>query len=291
MSQLKVALLQMIGDSDVQANTEKATQYCREAKQQNADIILFPELWNIGYTAPPQDAAGFAQWQVAATDSRGSYLQHFIKLAKTMEVAIVATYLEGADNKLFNAATLIDRFGTIQCTYRKVHTVDALWEAVLTPGEQYFVSDLDTAQGKVKIGIMTCYDREFPEVARILMLKGAEIILVPNACEIEENRIAQFRTRAFENMVGVAMANYASPQQNGHSIAFDGMRVKGSYHDPLLVEAEGKEGVYIATFDLTVLREYREREIWGNAYRKVKTYHQLLNEEVEQPFTRKDARR
>jgi len=61
---------------------------------------------------------------------------------------------------------------------------------------------------------MICYDREFPESARILMLKGAEIILTPNCCELEQSRLGQFRTRAFENMVGVAMANYAAPQDN-----------------------------------------------------------------------------
>ena len=63
---------------------------------------------------------------------------------------------------------------------------------------------------------MICFDREFPESARILMLKGAEIILTPNACEMEDNRICQFKTRAYENMVGVVLANYAAPQQNGH---------------------------------------------------------------------------
>lgn len=55
------------------------------------------------------------------------------------------------------------------------------------------------------------------------MLGGAEIILTPNACEMEENRLCQFKTRAFDNMVGVALTNYAAPQNNGHSCAFDGI--------------------------------------------------------------------
>ena len=66
---------------------------------------------------------------------------------------------------------------------------------------------------------MICYDREFPESARILMLVGAELILVPNACNLEQNRLGQFKARAFENMVGLAMANYAAPRCNGHSMA------------------------------------------------------------------------
>ena len=72
---------------------------------------------------------------------------------------------------------------------------------------------------------MICYDREFPESARILMLKGAEIILVPNACPMEINRLSQLRGRAYENMVGIATVNYplGKPDCNGHSSAFDGV--------------------------------------------------------------------
>ena len=95
----------------------------------------------------------------------------------------------------------------------------------------------------MKIGAMICYDREFPESARILMLKGAEIILVPNACPMEINRISQLRGRAYENMVGIATVNYPSgkPDCNGHSTAFDGIAYKpgelGS-RDTLIIEAD-----------------------------------------------------
>ena len=111
---------------------------------------------------------------------------------------------------------------------------------------------------------MICFDREFPESARILMLKGAELILTPNACELEANRIGQFRARAFENMLGVAMANYAIPQENGHSAAFDGIAFKetGS-RDTCLVQADGHEGIYLAEFDLDMLRAYRAQRSLG----------------------------
>src|SRR4029453_18990729 len=114
----------------------------------------------------------------------------------------------------------------------------------LTPGDEFYVCTLDTAAGDVQVGAMICYDREFPESARVLMLKGAEIVLVPNACDLEINRLTQFRSRAYENMVGMAMANYAAPQDNGHSIAFDGMAYTlmpdgsdGQSRDMLLIEA------------------------------------------------------
>ncbi|EKD23637.1 MAG: hypothetical protein ACD_81C00209G0001 [uncultured bacterium] len=288
---LNVALLQMTGGRDVTANIAKAERFCREAKKQGADIALFPELWNIGYGVAPEDEDDLIQWKNFATSTDEDYVLSFKKLAIELKMAIVVTYLERDGERLYNTATLIDRFGNSLFSYRKVHTVDDRWEVIFTPGDDYYVASLDTASGMVRVGVMICYDREFPEVARILMLKGAEIILVPNACELEENRIAQFRTRAFENMVGVAMTNYASPRQNGHSIAFDGMRVKGTKHDPLLVEAGEEEGICIAKFDLDALRKYRECEIWGNAYRKPKTYGPLLDESINSPFIRTNDRR
>lgn len=72
---------------------------------------------------------------------------------------------------------------------------------------------------------MICYDREFPESARLLMLKDAELILVPNACPMEINRLSQLRARAYENMTAVATCNYPAtvPDCNGGSSVFDGV--------------------------------------------------------------------
>ncbi len=141
---------------------------------------------------------------------------------------------------------------------------------------------------------MICFDREFPESARILMLKGAELILTPNSCTLDDGRVGQFRARAFENMVGVAMTNYAAPQCNGRSVAFDAVSFEepeGEARDTLIVEAGEGEGVYMAEFDIDKIRAYRERESWGNAFRKPRSYGLLTSRGVEPPFIRKSARR
>ena len=145
----------------------------------------------------------------------------------------------------------------------------------------------------VKIGAMICFDREFPESARVLMLKGAELILTPNACELEINRLSQFRARAYENMVGLTMTNYAAPDANGHSEAFDGMAFdeNGQSQDMLILEAGEEEGVYLAEFDLERIRAYRAREVWGNAFRKPGCYSILAADGVEPPVVRTKARR
>jgi len=120
------------------------------------------------------------------------------------------------------------------------------------------------------------------------MLKGAELILTPNSCTMEVNRIGQFRARAYENMVGAALANYASPQENGHSVAFDpfAFDTQGNPRDTLVIEAGENEGVYLASFDIDLLRAYREREVWGNAFRKPHRYSLLTSLDVEKPFIR-----
>src|SRR5437879_2343220 len=238
MGSLRVALLQMKAcGSDQDANFRKGEAFCRRAQAMGADIALFPEMWNIGYTpyagcphgyralgaeSPDQQEAR-AGWQAQAVGRDDPFVLRFRRLAKELRVAVALTYLERWPAAPRDTVSLIDRNGEIVLTYAKVHTCDFSLEAACTPGEDFHVSPLDTAQGFVSVGAMICYDREFPESARILMLKGAEIILTPNACPLEENRIGQFRARAFENLVGVAMANYAAPQENGHSVAFDGM--------------------------------------------------------------------
>jgi len=184
--------------------------------------------------------------------------------------------------------SLIDRHGEMVLTYAKVHTCDFdPVEATCTPGDDFPVCTLETAQGPVKVGAMICYDREFPESARMLMLGGAELILVPNVCEMERNLMSQVRTRAIENMVAIALTNYATPDANGHSIAFDPIAfTEHGSRDSLVVEAGEQEGVYLASFDLEAIREYRARESWGNAFRKPHRYGLLVEQRVEDPFVR-----
>jgi N-carbamoylputrescine amidase len=293
---IKVALLQMTGcGHDKSASLAKGDAFCRRARAMGADIALFPEMWSVGMTFfDPKREGDHERWQALAISRDDSFIIHFQNLARKLNMAIALTYLEMWNRAPRNSASLIDRHGEIVLTYAKVHTCEFDHEAALTPGNEFPVSTLDTEQGKVKIGFMICYDREFPESARILMLEGAELILTPNACTLDEHRLSQFKSRAFENMVGVAMTNYAAPQNNGHSVAFDvaAYRVPdGEARDTLIIEAGENEDVYLAAFDIDSIRAYRERETWGNAYRRPRLYRRLTDEEVEPPFVRRDATR
>lgn len=288
---LRVALLQMTAfGSDQQANLAKGETFCRRASAMGADIALFPEMWNIGYTSyDPAKLGARERWQAQAVGRDDPYVVHFQTLAKELQMAIALTYLERWEPAPRNTVSLIDRSGEIVLTYAKVHTCDFdVLESACTPGDDFHVCTLDTAQGEVRVGAMICYDREFPESARILMLKGAELILTPNACEIEEHRRGQFKARAYENMLAVAMTNYASPQHNGHSVAFDGVAFdeKENSTNTLIVEAGEGEGIFLAQFDMDRIRAYRKREIWGNAFRRPHRYQLLASLAVEEPFHR-----
>ena len=294
MSLIKIALLQMTAcGTDQDANLTKGETFCRQASEMGADIALFPEMWNIGYTFYDSDQPGAREeWEAQAVSQDENFVVHFRELAGELRMAIALTYLERWPGAPRNSVSIIDRHGEIVMTYAKMHTCDFDKEAALTPGDDFYVCTLDTDAGDVKIGAMICFDREFPESARILMLKGAELILTPNACTLKHHRIGQFRARAFENMVGVAMTNYAAPQANGHSVAFDAVAFdkNGDSVESLIIEAGASEGVYLAEFDLDEIRAYREREVWGNGFRKPHCYGLLTSLEVKEPFVRAKAR-
>ena len=277
MSKLKIALLQLTPTGTIKGNLKKGITACKEAKSQGADIALFPEMFSIGYDIydPPAE-----EWTARAIPADDDFVQSFGRLSAELDMAIGITFLEKHDPKPLNTLVLFDRYGKQAMKYSKVHTCDFSAEAALSSGDGFKVCDLDTAVGSVKVGAMICFDREFPESARILMLKGAEIVLAPNACPMEINRLSALRTRAYENMIAVATCNYPDtvPDCNGHSTIFDGIawfRNEPGVRDMCILEADGNEGIFTADIDLAMLRDYRDNEVMGDNYRKPWAYSDL----------------
>jgi len=290
---LKIALLQ-ISACKMRADTlEKAEVYCRLASEKGADIAVFPEMFSCGYDIydrPPE------VWTLDAIDAENDFVHHFSCLARELGMAICITYLEKTEGSPRNSLVVFDRMGRRVLDYAKVHTCDFGAEYHLSPGDGFNTAELDTACGPVRIGAMICYDREFPESARLLMLDGAELILVPNACPMEINRLSQLRGRAYENMVAIATCNYPSsvPDCNGHSSVFDGVaylpELSGS-RDTCILEAGEEEGIYMAELDLDMLRTYRASEVHGNAYRRPEKYGRICSDDIREPFIRSDRRK
>lgn len=286
MSSLKIALLQIAPEADLADNLIKGEKYCRMAAECGADIALFPEMFSCGYDIADTP---FEKWNVLHEGN--SFCGKFKNLAKELGMAIGITCLAAGKNGPENTLFLYDWKGNLALRYSKVHTCDFAAERHLARGNDFPVCTLSTAAGDIKVGAMICYDREFPESARILMLRGAELILVPNACPMEINRLAQLRARAFENMTAIATCNYPAgvPDCNGHSTVFSGMAWADG--DMCLLDAGEQEGAYFAVLNINKLRSYREEETTGNTYRRPALYGELCNKEVMPPFVRKDARR
>ncbi|MBP3857503.1 MAG: carbon-nitrogen hydrolase family protein [Ruminiclostridium sp.] len=275
---LKIAFLQLLPGKTLQEQYDIGKTACEKAKEMGADIALFPEMWSDGYYLPQDET----ELNSLAISKENDFIDGFRELAQKLEIAIGITFLEKHDPKPLNSFILFDRKGEKILHYSKVHTCAFDLEKVLSPGEDFYTAELDTAKGRVKVGAMICFDREFPESARILMLKGAELILAPNACPMEINRLAALRTRAYENMVAVATCNYPEgmPDCNGHSTLFDGvpwLPDEPGVRDMCVFEAPGDEGVYVAELDLDMLRQHREEDVLGDKYRQPEKYWSLMN--------------
>jgi len=276
---LKIAFLQLKPLKTIEENIEKGIKACRMAKEKGADIALFPEMWSSGYTFLHND-----EWLEKNSVSIDSdYIKRFSDTAKELDMAIAITLLEKHKMKPRNTVCLIDRHGKLVYSYSKVHICDFGEdddEGVLDAGNEFFVGELDTKDGIIKVGSMICYDREFPESARVLMLKGAELILVPNACPMEINRLSQLRGRAYENMLAIATCNYPATHRgcNGHSTLFDGviydLETKCP-RDMLVRKTSDEEGIFIAELDVDMLRRYRKNEMGGLKNRRPELYREI----------------
>lgn len=286
MTVFRIALLQSAASGgDLEASRREGLRLCAEAADLGADLCLFPEMWSIGYSIIDP---GFVAWDELALTLDDPYVQDFRDLARSRGVGIGLTFLERSPAGYRNTLAVIGKNGEIVLVYAKVHIVLDTLEARCVPGDGFQVADFDLGDGEsVRLGAMICYDREFPESARVLALQGAEIIVTPNACELERHRLEQFRTRAFENMVGMAMTNYPRQRQggswpasgpdnmNGRSTAISPVAFdldNGTSADTVIVEAGSDEGIYLAEFDLEELREYRSRGTWGDKRRRPDAY-------------------
>ena len=293
--QFKIAIVQEKRDPyDCKINTQKGLNIVRKAKKYGADIVLFPECWITGYEFPKVDKSlpieeivqlpEYKEWSKLALKDNSKYVKSFCDIAMKLNIGIVITGYTKGKNRPRNTAFVIDKKGNIIMKYSKVHTCDFASEKMLESGDNFYVCEFDG----IKIGIMICYDREYPESARVLMLKGAEIILVPNDCGTMPARVQTLSTRAYENMTGVVMANV--PGENvGCSCAFSPIvwDKDGNPIDNTIVLADDmNEDIYIAEYDIAELRNYRSREMMGNTFRKIKAYSKLLNDNIQEPFIR-----
>lgn len=199
MNNLDVFIAQLtprLGDKKLNYQIIKETMM--EAKKNNSQLVVFPELFLSGYSI------GNKVNELAETVD-GPYLTKIRDLCKEMNLHVVISFPEdGQDGNYYIASSFIDNNGEVLGTYRKMHLFD-IEKKFFTPGEEFKV--VETKFGKV--GLMICFDVEFPEMARALKLKGADLLIIVNANmhPYKNHHHIYARSRAMENEITVIICN------------------------------------------------------------------------------------
>ena len=196
---MRVALGQIPVSSAPSVNLERVAAAVTSAAAQGARLAVFPEGTQMSFAASLRDAAEPVQ---------GPFCNGLADIARRSQVAIVAGVFEPApDGRVFNTAVGFDGRGRLAAAYRKIHLFDALGHREsddVAPGGEPLLAEL----AGLRIGFLTCYDVRFPELARTLAARGADLLVIPAAWAAglfkEEHWVTLVRARAIENTVWVA---------------------------------------------------------------------------------------
>ena len=175
---IKVAATQMSCDWEIKNNIKKSINLIEKAAEKGANIILLQELFQTPYFCIQYDEEIF---KLAQTFENNSLINEMSEVAKKHKVVLPISFFEKDNNAYFNSIAVIDADGKVLGKYRKSHIPDGagyLEKYYFNPGDTGF-KVWKTAFGKIGIGI--CWDQWFPEAARIMALKGAEVLFYPTA--------------------------------------------------------------------------------------------------------------
>jgi predicted amidohydrolase len=238
---MRIAILQ--GPVEAGEKSRQLTYLADAARRVAADgakLLVAPEMFLTGYNIGRAAARELAE----AVDGPSS--REAARIARETGVALAYGYPElGADGKVYNAAQLIGPDGARLLNYRKTHLFGDLDRSMFAPGPGEF--PVATLHG-VKIGLLICYDVEFPEPVRLLALAGADLVAVPTA-QMEPYEVVQRRLvpmRAFENQVFLAYANHCGREGE---IVYYGESVISAPDGTELVRAGREEAVLVADLD------------------------------------------
>lgn len=210
---LKVALAQidtLLGDKD--CNLMHIEEKCLEAAIYNSDIICFPEMATTGYSP---DVLGCELWTLSEK-RRDETDRLMSKLATDLNISIICGFVERGDflGDIYNSTGVwIPGQESWHGVYRKIHLIDSEKNWFL-PGEDIPIFDIPNC----RIGIMTCHDAGYPEMARILTLAGSCLLFIPSAWNISDKDIWQINcsSRAIENGIHLIAVNRWGTEENRH---------------------------------------------------------------------------
>ncbi len=270
MREVTVAATQMACSDSSKDNVARAEALIREAAARGADIVLVQELFEGPYFCQDEDPGNF----VRALPADGHpTIARFAALAGELGVVLPVSFFEKANNAHYNAVAIIDADGRTLGVYRKSHIPDGPGyeeKFYFNPGDTGF-RVWDTRAGRIGVGI--CWDQWFPEAARAMALKGAEVLFYPTAIGSEPSD-PEWDSRAHwqavmcghagANLMPLVAANRVGAETggNGSSVTFYGASFIADWQGRKVAEAGATDGeVVTATFDLDEVAT--KRAAWG----------------------------
>lgn len=269
MTRVTVAATQMACGWDIEANLARAEELVREAAGQGANVVLLQELFATPYFCSDQKSEYFALARPAAGNAT---IARFAALAAELEVVLPVSFFERANNAYFNSVAIVDADGSVLGLYRKSHIPQGPGyeeKFYFNPGDTGFQA-WETRHGTIGVGI--CWDQWFPECARAMALKGADILLYPTAIGSEPDnpeldsrdhwrRVMQGHAGA--NLTVLAASNRIGVEESeSATMTFHGSSFIAGPTGEMVAEANRTDqGVITASFDLDEIRA--KRAAWG----------------------------
>jgi predicted amidohydrolase len=220
----------------------------RELVPSGSDLVVLPEAFARDFGAAGSDVGPYAE------PLSGPFATELAAVAAEHDTTVVAGMFETSEDPARPYNTLLTR-GAAHASYRKIHLYDSFGyreSDALLPGA---LEPVTVELGSFRLGLMTCYDLRFPELARLLVDRGADVLVAPSAWVAGPRKVEHWRTlvraRAIENTVFVVAAAQPGPRYSGHSMVVD------PFGD-VLAEAGAEAEVLTATLDRSVLEKARE---------------------------------
>ena len=255
MGKLQLAVIQMKVVDDKKMNIKKAEKMIKKAVDKKAKLIILPEMFNCPYQTD--------LFPVYAEKEKGYTYQQLSRIAKENDIYLVGGSIpERVGNRVYNTSYIFNNRGEKIGKHRKIHLFD-----IDIKGGQTFIESETLNNGNdiniintpfAKLGVIICYDLRFPELSRLLVNKGAEIIIVPGAFNMTTGPAhweILFRTRALDNQIYMIGA---APARNEESSYI-------SYGNSIVVDPWGKvvnrlskeEGILYEEIDLRLIKKIR----------------------------------
>ena len=276
MRNITVAAIQMQCSTVVEENLKKTEEIVRKAAGKGAQVILLPELFEREYFCQ-QKRYDFYEYALPVDENPA--VQMGKRLARELDVVLPISFYERDGNVLYNSLAWIDADGELLGVYKKTHIPDDHFyqeKFYFTPGNTGFMV-FDTKYGRLGAGI--CWDQWFPETARALALKGAEVIFYPTAIGsepiLDTDSMSHWRRcmqgHAGANLVPVVAANRigredvepceANAGQKSALVFYGSSFIADETGELVQSASRDKEEILVQTFDLDQVRE--NRLSWG----------------------------